>query len=279
MEDPANSSAAKGKQVMEPLTAQNEDLGQNNNLIKLPSPTVGPSNSFNGSLKPIAQTCTSLEDSLLTVKDRIKNLEKGSGSAGQNLTLSKTPKSPLEIKHGIASGDNNLFSGQSTPSDPSISQQKCDFAGASLRSDIIMGKEDTSTVEGGSDISSMAQTSVDPKVYQSNSFSKLSASFDGGSLSFDRSMQHAKTRIHFRRSRHRRETGPYSTPEVHSSGMGGASSSFCNDVQNGEDSRHRQDLSLARDQEGAGLRMPDASIPISGCVNDATAQGNTGTIV
>ncbi|GLT47971.1 hypothetical protein SLA2020_216180, partial [Shorea laevis] len=77
----------------------------------------------------------------------------------------------------------------------------------------------------------------------------------------------------------RRETGPYSTPEVHNSGMGGASSSFCNDVQNGEDSHHRQDLSLARDQEGAGLRMPDASIPISGCVNDAAAQGNTGTIV
>ncbi|GKV43678.1 hypothetical protein SLEP1_g50939 [Rubroshorea leprosula] len=75
--------------------------------------------------QPIAQTSTSLEDSLLTVKDRIKNLEKGSGFAKQNPTLSKTPKLPLEIKHGVASGDNNLLSGQFKPSNPSISQQKC----------------------------------------------------------------------------------------------------------------------------------------------------------
>ncbi|GLT37317.1 hypothetical protein SLA2020_116420 [Shorea laevis] len=134
-------------------------------------------------------------------------------------------------------------------------------------------------MEGGSDISSMAQTSVDPKVYQSSSFSKLSASFDGESLSFDRSMQHAKTRIHFRRSRHKREISPYSTLEVHSSGIGRASSSFRNDVENGEDPHYRQDLSLAQDQGGAGLRMPDASIPLFGCVNDAATQGNIGTIV
>ncbi|GLT37315.1 hypothetical protein SLA2020_116410 [Shorea laevis] len=107
---------------MEPLTTQNEDLGQNSNLIKLPSPTVGPGNCLNGPLEPIVKTSTSLEDSLLTVKDRIKNLEKGSSSAKQNPTLSKTPKSPTEIKHGIASKDNNLFSSQSKPSDSSISQ-------------------------------------------------------------------------------------------------------------------------------------------------------------
>ncbi|GLT40893.1 hypothetical protein SLA2020_149930 [Shorea laevis] len=278
-EGPTNNNAFKGKQVVDPAKAQNKDLGQSSNPVNPPPLLKSPNYFQDGSFEVGIQTPTTLEASLLTVKDRIKELEKGSGCIKKESTAPKTSKPPLVVEHGQPTGDTNISSTQLQPSNPSDSQRECDYTGESLRSDIIMGKENSPTVERGGDLPGVAQSSFNPKIYQSNSFPKLNTSFEGGSESFDRSMQHSKNRVHYRRSRHRREFGPYSTSEVHSSGMAGTSSSLRNDGQNGEDPCYHQVLNIVQDQGGVRLQVPNASIPLSGSVNDATAQGNAGTFV
>ncbi|GLT96593.1 hypothetical protein SLE2022_142030 [Rubroshorea leprosula] len=252
-EGPTNNNTFKRKQVVDPTKAQNKDLGQSSNLANPPLLLKSPNNFQDGSFEVGIQTPTTLEASLLTIKDRIKELEKGSDCIKKDSTAPKTFKPPLVVQHGQPTGDTNISSTQLQPSNPSNSQQECDYTGESLRFDIILGKENSPTVEKGGDLPSVAQSSFNPKIYQSNSFPKLNTSFEGGSKSFNRSMQHSKNGVHYRRSRHRRESGLYSTSKVHSSRMARTSSSLQNDGQNGEDPRYHQILNIIRDQGGVGL--------------------------
>ncbi|GLT94210.1 hypothetical protein SLE2022_119640 [Rubroshorea leprosula] len=131
-------------------------------------------------------------------------------------------------------------------------------------------------MEGKGSVQGVAQPSSNSQIHRSWSISKLNTSFEGRSDSFDRSMQCSKVRVHFRRSRYRREKGPYPTSEIPSSSMVGLAPNFRNNGQNGEDPYHRQILNLTRDRGGRnGLQLTDASVSFSGGLNDVDAQGNS----
>ncbi|GKV18821.1 hypothetical protein SLEP1_g29153 [Rubroshorea leprosula] len=69
--------------------------------------------------------------------------------------------------------------------------------------------------------------------------------------------------------------GPYPTFEIPSSSMVRESPNFRNNGQNGEDPCYRQVLNPAQN-DGDGLRLPDAFVPHLGGLNDVDAQGNYG---
>ncbi|GLT63637.1 hypothetical protein SLA2020_361860 [Shorea laevis] len=133
-------------------------------------------------------------------------------------------------------------------------------------------------MEGEGSIQGLAQSPPNSQIHRSSSFSNLSASFEGRIDSSGRSMQYSKARVHYRRSKHRRDKGPYPTSEISSPGMARTSPNLRYNGQDGDDPCYHQVLNLAGDG-GDGLRMPDASVSLSGGHDDAIAQGNSGTNV
>ncbi|GLU18353.1 hypothetical protein SLE2022_346590 [Rubroshorea leprosula] len=223
-----------------------------------------------GPCKLFSNAPANLEAALLTVKERIKNLESSSKFTYAPSNSSILPKSSSKIRNERSSNSFANSPAQPQFESPTSQQQECDFIGGSLRAITVKGGENTPGMEGEGSIQGLAQSSPNSQIHRSFSFSKLSASFEGRFDSYGRSMQYSKARVHYRRSKHRRDKGPYPTSKISSPGMAGTSPNLRYDGQDGDDPCYHQVLNIAGDG-GDGLRMPDASVSLSGGQNDAVA--------
>ncbi|GLT58569.1 hypothetical protein SLA2020_314500 [Shorea laevis] len=272
MEPASKNTTSKGKEAVESSKTPSlnlgsiVDLGHSSSSLQDTPPVENAFSPKLGTSGSISNASTDLENSLLTVKERIKNLEKSSTICSALSASSIPPQPSLEVSHEQTSGGITNLPAQPQLESSTSQQQQCNLDGGSLRVDAIKGGENTTFMEGEGSVQGVAQSSTNSQIHKSWSFSKLNTSFEGRSDSFDRSMQCSKVRVHFRRSRHRREKGPYPTSETPSSSMVGPAPNF------------RQILNLTRD-EGNGLQLTDASISFSGGLNDADAQGNSGANV
>ncbi|GKV26879.1 hypothetical protein SLEP1_g36097 [Rubroshorea leprosula] len=280
----SRSSAPSGKEIGASPKTTNEDfgtsgnVGQSNNPTKAFIPTETISSLMSWPCKLFSNAPASLEAALLTVKERIKNLESSSNFTSAPSISSILPKSSSDIRNERSSSSFTNSPAQPQFESPTSQQQQCDFIEGSLRAVIIKGGENTPDMEGEGSIQGLAQSSPNSQIHRSFFFSKLSASFEGRFDSYGRSMQYSKARVHYRRSKHRRDKGPYPTSEISSPSMAGTSPNLRYDGQDGDNPCYHQVLNIAGDG-GDGLRMPDASVSLFGGQNDAVAQGNSGIVM
>ncbi|GLT52119.1 hypothetical protein SLA2020_254770 [Shorea laevis] len=227
---PIISSASKGKEVQDPISVRVQPTN-------ISSKSVGPS-------KPNSEIPQPLEASLLVVKERIKKLEKGP------CALTLVP---------ITAPLSNPYPDSNHEEPSSFIVISTDQSQLACKPDL--GRETTPIADGGGSISCLVQLTSNSQTHCSNSLSNLSFSFEGKSDSFNRSIQHSRTRIQFWRSKHRKEAGPYPNPEIQVFG---------------EDPRYRQILNIAKEGGGSGTLVSYAPGTLPECNNDAITQGNQG---
>ncbi|GKU88054.1 hypothetical protein SLEP1_g2363 [Rubroshorea leprosula] len=271
--------ASKGKEVLEVGTLTTLIFEQSNNPTPSMDQPIKDLIKTNGLSKPITSKPHSLEVSLLSVKDRIKNLEKGCSAVIPIPSSGSSFFASQDLNHGQPKDITNTSTAQPQLASPPDAQRENDTSRGSTRSDTILEGENTPTMEGGGPVSSLAQPSCNPQIHRSNSFSNLGSNTKGRYDHLSRSVQYSKARIQFRRSRHRKEAGPYSTPEIHVLSMRGAPSTCRDEGKCGEDPCYHQIPDFARKGGGSGVRVPNAPVSLSECNNDVAAQGNQGANV
>ncbi|GKU99672.1 hypothetical protein SLEP1_g12482 [Rubroshorea leprosula] len=116
-------------------------------------------------------------------------------------------------------------------------------------------------MERGGSIPSLVQTDSHAQDNQSKTFPQLTSNGGSRSESSDRSPQNTRLRIHQRRSRLRRETGPYSTSENFLLGVIGSSPTNQGDGNNGEDPCYCKVLNVARDGGRYELQLEPGFAP------------------
>ncbi|GKV41414.1 hypothetical protein SLEP1_g48952 [Rubroshorea leprosula] len=153
--DPVStSSAPSGKEIWASPKTTNEDfgtngnVGQSNNPTKASIPTETISNPMTGPCNLLSNAPASLEAALLTVKERIKNLESNSNVTSAPSNSSVLPKSPSETRDERSSSSFANSPAQPQFESPTSQQQQGDFIGGSLRAVIVKGGENTPGMEG-----------------------------------------------------------------------------------------------------------------------------------
>ncbi|GLT97188.1 hypothetical protein SLE2022_147650 [Rubroshorea leprosula] len=120
----------------------------------------------------------------------------------------------------------------------------------------------------------LAQTNSHSQDNQPSAPPQPNSSSGSRADSLDRLSQNPRLRIHQRRSKLRRETGPYSTSESLLLGAAGSSPTNRGDGKNGDDPRVCKVLCDAREGGRYELRLPDPSVSLSRGDADASAQGD-----
>ncbi|GLT27443.1 hypothetical protein SLA2020_024400 [Shorea laevis] len=254
----------KGKKVVYKIKETSPKDNKGNSPFGNPSTSDGiiSTGLSNQTMSP----SLSLENSLLSVKDRIKNLEKSSKDITTIPPLICTNKDSGEKSTQSAevidphNGDMPNHLAQPHSANAFCDGQQNDFNGGSTRA-LVEGGLHAPILEQRGDFPCVAQASLDTQINQPDVISQLNTSSDSKSDSFNRSIQPSKARIPQRRSKHRRDKGPYPTIENPVPGMVPTSASDGNVGLNG------------------GSQMSSPSLPLFEGEYDATAQGDSGAII
>ncbi|GLU14220.1 hypothetical protein SLE2022_308030 [Rubroshorea leprosula] len=169
-------------------TITNFIFEQSNNPTPLMDQPIKDFIKTDGLSKPITSKPHSLEVSLLSVKDRIKNLEKSSFVVTPIPNLGSSFIASQDLNHGQPKDITNTSTAQSQLASPSDSQLENDTFRGSTRSDIVLEGKNTSTMEGGGSVSSLAQPSCNPQIHRSSSFFNLGTNVEERSDHLSRSM-------------------------------------------------------------------------------------------
>ncbi|GLT46746.1 hypothetical protein SLA2020_204770 [Shorea laevis] len=265
----------KGKKVVYRAKETNQKDKENASLL---SPSTGEgSNSF-GLNNQIINPSPSLEESLLSVKERIKNLEQNVKSTSASDQIMSAPKPSDSKSTNCLNGFTPIPSNQPQSTDSSCEGQQGDFNRGGFGSSTITREVHESIMEGGEAVQGMAQSPLDSQIDRPNSIPQLNTSFDGRFDNLNRSIQPTKARISQRRSKLRRDKGPYPISEGSGSNVVPTHASQGNGRQNGENSCHHQILNCAGDGE-TGSRMSSPPLSLLKSDIDANAQGNTSAAV
>ncbi|GLT33621.1 hypothetical protein SLA2020_081930 [Shorea laevis] len=255
----------KGKKVVYKIKETSPKDNKGNSPFGNPSTSDGiiSTGLSNQTMSP----SLSLENSLLSVKDRIKNLEKSSKDITTIPPLVCTNKDSGEKSTQSAkvidphNGDMPNPLAQPHSANASCDGQQNDFNGGSTGAPIVEGGLHAPILEQRGDFPCVAQASLDTQINRPNAISQLNTSSDSRFDSFNRSIQPSKARIPQRRSKHRRDKRPYPTFENPDPGMVPTSASHENVGPDG------------------GSQMSSPSLPLFEGEYDATAQGNSGAII
>ncbi|GLT96252.1 hypothetical protein SLE2022_138930 [Rubroshorea leprosula] len=212
----------------------------------LVSPSIVEGSNSSGPNNQIINPPSSLEESLLSVNERIKNLEQNVESTSGSNQIINAPK-PFDPKPtDRLNGFTPISANQPLSTDSSCEGQQGNFNEEGFGSSTIIREVHESIMEGGGAVQGMEQSPLDSQIDRPISFSQLNTSSDGRSYNLNRSIQPSKARISQRRSKLRRDKGPYPTlPLPNCAGDGGIRS-----------------------------RMSSPPLPILGSDIDANAQGH-----
>ncbi|GLT83293.1 hypothetical protein SLE2022_015900 [Rubroshorea leprosula] len=188
----ASSSEAKSSQISEEGDAKDfRNTSQSKVQLSLGPNAVILEQTSTGSQSPTAQNSSPLEVALLSVKDRVKNIEHI--TANPIVALNATMSPNLQLNQNESSTI-HLVEIQSTGSIGS--EQQCLTDGGSLESDINMGRSIEAIMERGVPIPSLAQTNSHSQDNQPSAPPQPNSSSGSRADSLDRLSQNPRLRIH-----------------------------------------------------------------------------------